>query len=237
MRLSSTWPIPLLLVGLAACGGGGGGDGGGTTPPTDPPPGTEPPPLSGEPVLAPLAAGARWTYTVTDPLRGTFEKTVEVVGSEQVPESSATAVRVRDVEPTQEETSWLEVRGGYLTRHREEDRKQGVLVRTTTWTPSAPKVLAAPAPVGFTADVVARESEWRLATGATNEKDQVYRFTVVADDVRVTVPAGDFTCLQVERLRVDKTEPKRTYWLAPGVGKVREEGERTEQLVRFTPGA
>lgn len=234
MRSTSRSSLAFLVVGLLACGGGGAGDGGG--PPVVDPPVEDPPPLSGEPVLAPLAAGTRWTYTVTDPLRGTFEKDVQVIGSEQVPDSTARAMRVRDLEPSQEETSWLEVRGGYLLRHREEDRKAGALVRATTWSPAAPKALAASAPAGFSADVSVRESEWLATTGATAEKVQIYRFTVVAVGVQVTVPAGTFTCLQVDRLRVDKLEPKRTYWLAPGVGKVREEGERVEQLTAFTPG-
>lgn len=191
--------------------------------------------LQGEPVLAPLETGARWTYRVTDPMKGVFEKQVEVLGPSPVPESSATAVLVRDLEPTNEERAWMQVKDGYLVRDREEDRKDGVLVRATTWSPAAPKTLAVLAAAGFTARVTVSEREWH-SDGSVSTKDQVYDFAVVATDVPVTVPAGTFTCLQLERQRLDKAEPKRTYWLAPGVGKVREEGERVEELVQYVPG-
>lgn len=193
-------------------------------------------PLAGEPVFAPLATGSRWTYRVTDALRGTFEKAVEVVGPATVPDSGVAATLVVDTEPTQEERAWLQVKDGFLVRHREEDRAAGVLVRATSWSPAAPKMLAAAAPAGWTREVTVQERE-RGADGTEGLKDQTYAFRVVRQDVRIQVPAGAFTCLEVERVRLDKTEPPRTYWLAPGVGKVREEGERLEELVAFTPGS
>lgn len=212
----------VAVLALAACGG-----------PALPPEGENP--LDGSSELAPLATGTRWTYRVTDPLRGAFDKQVEVLGPGSVPESTATGILVRDVEPTNEERSWLSVAGGFVVRHREEDRKAGVLVRATSWVPAAPKTLAAPAAVGFTARMTATEREWH-SDGSVATKDQIYEFSVVAAAVSVTVPAGTFSCVQVERQRIDKVEPKRTYWLAKGVGKVREEGERVEELVTYTPG-
>jgi hypothetical protein len=216
--------VPVLVLGslLAACGGepvSSGGD-----------------PLPGEPVLAPLSTGTRWTYRVTDLLSGTFEKNVEVVGPATVPDSGAAAVLVKDTEPTQEERAWLEVKDGFLVRHREEDRAAGVLVRMTRWSPAAPKMLAAAAPAGWTKEITVSEREWH-ADGTEGVKDQTYAFRVVRQNVQIVVPAGTFTCLEVERVRVDKLEPPRIYWLAPGVGKVREEGERLEELVAFTPGS
>lgn len=191
--------------------------------------------LQGPPVLAPLATGTRWTYRITDPLKGVFEKQVEVVGPAAIPDSTATAVVVRDTEPTNEETGWLDVRSGFLVRHREEDRKAGILVRVTTWDPYAPKWLAVVPRAGYTARLQATEHEWH-PDGIVSTKQPVYAFTVVATDVSVTVPAGTYTCVQVERTRLDKVDPKRTYWLAPGVGKVREESDRIEELTSFVPG-
>jgi hypothetical protein len=219
-------PAPRLLlaaaaIALAACGGGISD-------------GSAPPP--GEKTLAPLAGGARWTYRVTDPLRvAPFEKVVEVMGPQQIPDSSASAILVVDREPTQEERGWLVERDGIVRRAREEDWKAGVLVRKTTWAPEAPKTLAAEAPVGWVHRETVQESEWHAADGLTSVKDQIYEFRVVATNVQVTVPKGTFTCLKVTRVRVDKPGSDRTYWLAPGVGKVREEGERTEELVEYTP--
>ncbi|WP_242346866.1 hypothetical protein [Anaeromyxobacter terrae] len=215
--------LPLAAAALAACGGGAITN--------DP----QPPAPPGEKNLAPLATGARWSYRVTDPLLDApFEKTVEVVGPQQVPGSTESAVLVVDTEPTQEERGWLVEKDGFVLRAREEDRKAGLLVRTTTWSPSAPKTLSASAPVGSVYEATVLEHE-EHADGTFTEKNQTYRFTVIAKDVQVTVPAGTFTCLQVARVRLDKVGSDRTYWLAPNVGKVREEGERTEELVQYTP--
>jgi hypothetical protein len=222
MRTPALAASTVALGVLAACGGAGLPDGDGS--------------LQGPPVLAPLDTGARWTYRITDPVTGVFEKQVEVLGPAAVPESTATAIVVRDVEPTNEERAWLEVKGGFVVRHREEDRKAGLLVRATTWEPAAPKTLAAAAEAGFTTRLTVTEHEWH-PDGSITTKDQTYAFTVVATGVTVTVPAGTYTCTQVERQRLDKVDPKRTYWLAPGVGKVREEGERVEELVSYVPGA
>lgn len=211
-----------LATALAACGGA--------------PLPAESEALSGAPVLAPLATGARWTYRITDPVKGVFEKQVVVLGPSAVPDTGATAVEVRDTEPTNEETSWQDVVGGFLVRHREEDRKAGVLVRVTTWDPPAPKDLAVEANAGFTAQLTASEREWH-PDGSVTTKSPVYQFKVIATGVRVTVPAGTFTCTQVERQRLDKVDPKKTYWLAAGVGKVREEGDRTEELAAYVPGS
>src|SRR5689334_3621050 len=52
-----------------------------------------------------------------------------------------------------------------------------------------------------------------------------HTFEVLAIDEEVTVPAGTFTCVKVERVRTVGTEAGTIvrYWFAPGVGKVREE--------------
>ncbi|HET8541187.1 MAG TPA: hypothetical protein VFL83_15035 [Anaeromyxobacter sp.] len=221
MRAATVAGTAALAAALAACGGA--------------PLPADDGPLAGPPVLAPLGTGARWTYRVTDPVKGVFDKDVVVLGPAAVPESSAAAIEVRDTEPTGEETAWVGVEGGFLVRHREEDRRAGVLVRATTWTPGAPKTLAVEARAGFTARITVNEREWH-PDDTVSTKSPVYRFTVVATGVKVTVPAGTFSCVQVERERLDKVDPKRTYWLAPGVGKVREEGERVEELRSYVAG-
>jgi hypothetical protein len=210
----------LAAVALAACGGASLTPEGGK--------------LAGPPVLAPLETGARWTYRITDPTKGVFEKDVVVIGRGAVPDSSATAVETRDTEPTSEETAWVDVQDGLLVRHREEDRRAGVLVRVTTWDPAAPKTLAAVPAEGWTTQVTANEREWH-PDGSVSTKSPIYEFTVLATAEAVTVPAGTYTCVKVRRRRLDKIDVK-TYWLAPGVGKVREEGERIEELASYTPG-
>jgi hypothetical protein len=52
-----------------------------------------------------------------------------------------------------------------------------------------------------------------------------HTFEVLAVDEEVTVPAGTFNCVKVERVRTLGAEAGALvwYWYAPGVGKVREE--------------
>ena len=115
MRIARFAAVAVVTAGLAACGGS--------------PIPAEQAKLQGPPVLAPLGTGARWTYRITDPAKGVFDKQVVVLGPGPIPESTATGIEVRDTEPTNEETAWMDVESGFLVRHREEDRKAGTLVR------------------------------------------------------------------------------------------------------------
>ena len=74
-----------------------------------------------------------------------------------------------------------------------------------------------------------------LSTGGTLEdREKTFVWRVTGVNVSVTVPAGMFdNAIKIERDRPDKLGKLRTYWLVPGVGKVREEGERTEELLRY----
>ncbi|MBI3185915.1 MAG: hypothetical protein HYZ28_27585 [Myxococcales bacterium] len=181
----------------------------------------------------PLTAGTSWTYRITDPNRGVFEKAVTVIGPNAVPESNMTAILVRSAQPHLEEISWQVDMNGLVTRVREEDRKDGALARVTTWAPSTLKALSAAQAQGWSVSVSAHEVE-RLADGTVNaEKDKVYVWKVVEAEVEVSTPAGTFKAMKVSRERPDKSDYLRTYWLVPGVGKVREEGERVEELLQY----
>ncbi len=230
--------LPLLVVasGLLACGGpalpGDGhhpkdshDDGGGP----DGSPGTPPPAEN----LWPLTTGSTWRYRITDPVRGVFEKRVTVLGPMDVPERGGRAIAVESTQPHLTERSWQLESGGLVVRLREEDERYGVPLRAAIWVPSTLKSLSAKQPAGWSRSFTAHEIE-RLADGTVKEeKDRVYVWKVVAVDEPVTTPAGTFEALKVTRERPDKPTYARTYWLVPGVGKVREEGERTEELIEY----
>ncbi|PRP92848.1 hypothetical protein ENSA5_46800 [Enhygromyxa salina] len=69
-----------------------------------------------------------------------------------------------------------------------------------------------------------------------------HSFEVIAVDQEVTVPAGTFNCVQIERVRTVGTTAGETvmFWYAPGIGKVREErpedGEVEELVSVSIPG-
>jgi hypothetical protein len=223
------------VVWLSGCGGSGGSlpTGDGPTPSNPELPGTPVQPSPEAPVsLWPLTTGSQWTYKITDPTRGIFDKTVEVMGPQAVPETSNTAILVRSVQPHLEEHSWqLELQNGTVVRLREEDLKAGAIIRVTTWSPATVKSLAQVQEQGWSYSSTIRELT-REDSGLVVEKEQTYVWRVLAVNETVTVPAGTFTnAIKVQRDRPDKTGKERTYWLVPGIGKVKEDGERLEELV------
>ncbi|HEX8436639.1 hypothetical protein [Archangium sp.] len=183
--------------------------------------------------LWPLTRGTTWTYRISDPTRGTFEKRVEVLGEQTVPETAMKAISVRSTQPHLEELSWQIDMNGVVVRLREEDRKAGALARVTTWSPATVKGISAEQPQGwsYTSDI--RELT-RNGDGSTEDKDKTYVWSVEAVNDTVTTPAGTFTnAIRLKRARGDKENQERTYWLVPGIGKVKETGERLEELVSY----
>lgn len=185
--------------------------------------------------LWPLTAQSRWTYRITDPVRGSFDKTVEVQGEQELPDMPGTmAVAVRSSQPHLEELSFQVVNGGIVFRVREQDMKAGQVVRAMTWDPAVMKALSDAQPVGWTQTATVVEVERDAAGSVVKEKEKVFGWTVEAVDQEVTVPAGTFTnAIKLRRERADKDDWERFYWLVPGVGKVLEEGERREELVEY----
>jgi hypothetical protein len=227
-------------VWLVGCGGGGSLPPGDPSLPTTPelpglpvdPPVTKPDQPNAPLSLWPLTAGSVWTYRITDPMRGTFDKQVEVLGPQQVPDTTMTAIAVRSLQPHLEERSWqLELQSGMVVRLREEDLKSGALARVMTWSPATVKSLSQERELGWSYDSTIREVT-RLGDGTVEEKERTYVWRVLAVNETVTVPAGTFTnAIKVQRDRPDKEGKERVYWLVPGIGKVKEDGERLEELV------
>ncbi len=230
----------LCAVGLWGCGEAGSLPDGKTpagecTGECAAPPGLSPQaPVAALPsTLWPLTTGSTWTYQITADTRGVFEKTVTVEGPREVPDAVGEAISVLSVEPYKSERSWQLTGNGLAYRVREEDLTDGALTTVTTWDPATIKNLVDPQPVGWSSSSTIHELERVMADGTVKEKDRTYVWTVLAVDESVTVPAGTFQALKVQRSRPDKTDKVRTYWLVPGVGKVREDGERLEELVRY----
>lgn len=211
------------------------GCGGAPLPPGIQPPDTTPPttqPVDTSRSLWPLSTGSSWTYRITEASRPVFEKRVTVRGPEPVPEVGGEAIVVHSEQPHLQETSWQVESGGVVLRLREEDHRDALLLRTTTWEPGTVKSLSAVQAPGWVHEAGTRETV-RLSSGQVEEDARGYRWRVVGTE-SVTVPAGTFPeALKVERTRTDKEAKVRTYWLVPGVGKVREDGERLEELTAW----
>ena len=186
--------------------------------------------------LWPLTRGSTWTYRITDPKKGTFEKRVEVLGEQTVPETLMKATAVRSTQPRLglEELSWqiIDV-NGLVVRLREEDREGTTLEEVTTWNPATVKSIAREQPAGWSHTSKIREVT-RHGTGEVDDKEKTYVWRVETVNETVNTPAGTFTnAIRVKRERDDKDGYARTYWLVPGIGKVKEDGERLEELVSY----
>jgi hypothetical protein len=221
----------LMAMVLAGCGGPGikgGPDEDGVI--VDPPP---PPVRTEEPTLWPLTVGTVWSYKITDDKKGVFTKRVEVMGKKTVDVpgvGSIEATHVRSEQPSRVEHSYQLDSNGVVMRVLEEDFVEGALEKATWWKPSTVKSLSARREASWEYKVQVSETQ-KKADGTQKTQQETYTWIVLGEE-SVTVPAGTFTALKVRRERTfEDTEAKvRTYWLVPGIGKVREDGERLEEL-------
>lgn len=239
MRAWKAAVVSAFAVGVVGCGGapleGPGSTGGG-----DPGPGPVPCEQTNtcpaqDVNLWPLTPGSRWVYELDDTADGKpiTQKTVEVLGEQDVPGMTgrrAVAVVSRQPAIAYEERSWQVASGTLVHRVREDDYVSGQLARSTTWQPDTLKNVALAQDVGWKTTSTIVENV-RNADGTLEQKERSYVWEVLAVKESVTVPAGTFQALKVRRTRADDPSKTRTYWLAPGVGKVLEEGERTERLL------
>ncbi len=206
----------------AACGGGGGGA---TSAQRKfvPPDGA---------ALGRLTAGSTWTYQVTDPTQGVYQKQMVVVGPAAIPGTSVGATQVLESAAGVETLAWQTESDGLFLKWREEERVGGLLTKTTDWSPALMKYLSRAAPAGWTWESDAHQTV-TYPDGTKVEKDVAFVWTVVAASERITVPAGTFDCVKVTKVNLDKADRTKTYWFAAGVGKVREEGSAVEELASY----
>jgi len=235
-----------LALFLAACGAG--------DVPADPDASLEPDaPLPDGLVVRnyfPLAVGASWTYQVTDPLfpgapAETKVQTVEAfedVGGEK---AGVMAFRLKTVKPGDETITWQETTSTGLTiRHRE---REFTVVGASSSLRADNFYYPYKLRVDGTMDHVVANAVWE-----TMHEEKVYdssapagktiakteRWTVIAVDEMITVPAGTFTTLRVRRQTLvgagGGEGADKTYWFAEGIGKIKETGGQTEELAAYS---
>jgi hypothetical protein len=214
-------------AGVAACGGddpsqgGDAGAGGGSGP------------------LLPWAAGNRWTYQVTGD-GGVSTKVTTVGELEPVggsgPNAAVMANRVTTTKGAGDRTlSWQAVVGDAVVRYREQSfhAKTGALELEEHWSPHKLHVDAAAAHTAAGASWLEQYEETKIDAGAAPVTGTARdRWTVTAVDQEVTVPAGTFRALVMQKAGASTA---KTYWYVRGVGKVKETGGQTEELVRWEP--
>lgn len=188
-----------------------------------------------------LATGKSWTFAVTNVSKGTVQTKTQTVGPlEDVGGSKGTlqAFRVTTEKTGGTVVSWQQDTGSSILRHRERDEAGGTMVDEIY---DAHKLRFDESParlvVGSSYTETYDELVTDLATSMTSTTPKTETWTVEALDDIVTVGAGTFCALRIQRTSMAITGgSSKTYWFARGVGKIREDnGARIEELTSFVP--
>jgi len=189
--------------------------------------------------LLPWAAGNRWTYQVTQDGAATTKVTTvgeeePVGGSGPASETLANKVVTQKDDGNDETVSWQRLEGDRVVRLREQSFSATTdeLELEEYWDPSKLHVDSSPEHTELDADWLEEYQETELPVGDTvstsTRRDHWY---VIAIGEEVVVPAGTFTDT-VKFQKVGGSTPK-TYWYGRGVGKLKETGGQTEELVEY----
>ena len=234
-----------VLVALAsvACGGsepgddpnpsgtGGGGGGGGG------------PAKLGN--LLPWKEGNTWTYRVTDDAGVSTVKRTIIGGVEPVGGTGPNKDRMANKVTTQkddtggavdldETVSWRAVEGERVVRYREQafGRTTNQLELEEHWDAHKLHVDSSAEKTTPGATWLESYKETKLPAGGTPVYDVPVNDRWFADRIEsVTVPAGTFEALVLRK--VSAAGAAKTYWYAPGIGKIKETGGQTEELMEY----
>lgn len=227
--------LAMLVLATAACGGGDDG----VTPGPDATTGCQTPTSER---LFPLVAGATWTYKITDPTvpgdpGHNKDQTIEGSGPEDVGGRKAGVFgwRQRTDKTNTSVVSWQEDRCTSVVRHREKTYDMAnTLIDDQFYNPSKLRVDETP-------EHLTTGATWTLSfteinvdpntnVATTISKDETW--SIVAASESVTVPAGTFMAVHLNKKTTGNAD--KDYWFAAGVGKVKETGDQTEELVSYT---
>jgi hypothetical protein len=173
--------------------------------------------------LYPLVDGAEWVYVV---------KTTsgQILGMDVTALSETTwegmqAFALTD-EPNANGISSVStlIRDAVFRVHREEMDQTGTTA-ILDYTPGFMRASDAWTTVGFMEEILYDRTEYDANGQNPVVEARGHTYEVLAINEEVTVPAGTFDCVKVERVRTVGTESGAlaVFWYAPGVGKVREE--------------
>lgn len=217
--------LSYIVLAFAAAGCGSEDPGGGGTPQEGP--------------LLPWEEGNTWTYDVTDELGVETTKVTTIHPEEPVggtgPNAEQLAFRIvttKGVDGADETISWQGVLGDAVVRYREQafGATSGELSLEEHWAPHKLHV-------DYSAEHTADGATWleiydetKIEDGMTVTADTRDRWTVISTSESVEVPAGRFDAVVLEKTG----GTTKRYWYVWGVGKVKEVGGQTEELVSYT---
>jgi hypothetical protein len=224
--------VMLAAVAVAAAAVGCGSEDPGAT--------VDPGCLAATGAMLPWTMGNTWTYLVNDEgVVGMKETTIgamEPVGGTG-PNKDVMAFKVVTHKGVMDQTvSWQAPDGDNVIRYREQSfsASSGALELEEHWDPHKLHIDGTAAHRVTNASWLEIYEETKLPIGGTPESHEAHdRWTVLSACESVTVPAGTFTAVYLQKVSATGGSAK-TYWYVPGVGKVKESGGQLEELVSYT---
>jgi len=197
-----------------------------------------------EGALLPWAVGNSWTYRVTDTAGVVTEKTTTVGDEEEVggsgPNAALLAFHIttsKGAGGNDRTESWQTPSPDNperIVRYREQSygAVTGDLELEEHWEPEKLHVDGSAERIVAGASWLESYNETKLPVGLAMTTHAVReRWTVVSDDETLEVPAGTFD--HVIHLQKAGGNATKEYWYLHGVGKLKETGTQTEELVDY----
>lgn len=173
----------------------------------------------------PLVDGAQWTYVATNNAGQVLSQ--EIVDATEITFAGSAAWLFSDNPNAAGEwtESTIAPLGTAAARVHKEIKDANGTVMIVDYDPGFVRVDDAWTSVGTKETLLYDRHETDGAGLNPKDEPRGHSFEVLAVDEIVTVPAGTFSCVQIERIRtVGATAGERVvFWYAAGIGKVREE--------------
>lgn len=200
-----------------------------------------PPPNAGsEQSHFPLVDGTTWTFHHTGVLDDPWDETDRV---RETTYKGRTAFVLSDQEDAEGEQthSTLVIDGTRVYRAYKEVAVGDVVAVTTTYDPAFLRYdeawtengLSVTLDDDWTQSCVVASTASSCATGAVKVGTTTHTYTVLDVNDELTVPAGNFRSVKIQRDNVSDPETK-LFWFAAGVGKIREENPSTGAVSELT---
>ena len=225
-------PVAVLVAAALASGGCGSTDPGAMM--------IDPNCQAPEGAMLPWKTGNTWKYVVNDEGIVSMKETVvgdmEPVGGAG-PNKDVVAYKVVTHKGGMDETrSWQAPTGDSVIRYREQafSASSGELELEEYWDPYKLHIDGTAAHRVTNASWLEIYQETKLPVGLAASTHEAHdRWTVLSACASVTVPAGTFTAVYLQKVSATGGSAK-TYWYVPGIGKVKESGGQLEELVSYT---
>ena len=179
-----------------------------------------------------------WEYDTTDQGDGgtiSGTKSITVEASEPVPgRAGITAVRIHTLVPgAEDQMTWQAETATAIVRYRDDIYVAGAgtssLEEFSVYAPSKLRIDTTHLTTNQTYQESYTESVTKVTQGnSTSSTSKPFSWKVINGSESITVPAGTFTALHVQKANGNSAAIDKDYWFVSGVGKVKETAASTD---------